>query len=157
LKGTDPTERLRQFHDQIMVLRGATFNGMIAFSLCLFWWVSKFQSGLRYAVLSLYLLPGAIASASHFSDHLHSPPYMEFTLLVLAAAGWYLLWQRTPKKKGAHAEPGARNGRGEIPLVYLLLALLLTVSAFLGWWATQVLYDQQVIYSYQSLSEDPNK
>jgi len=157
LKGTDPTERLRQFHDQIMVLRGATFDGMIAFSLCLFWWISKSQSWWRWAVLSLYLVPGTVASVNHFTDHVHEPPYMEFTFLVLAAAGWRLLWQHRPKKKGSHAEPRAHNGAGEIRFVYLLLSLFLTVSTFLGWWATQVLYDQQVIYSYQALSEAPAK
>jgi hypothetical protein len=155
LKGTDPTERLRQFHDQIMVLRGAAFNGMIAFSLCLFWWISKFRSWWRWAVLSLYLFPGTVASVNHFTDHMHEPPYMEFTFLVLAAAGWRLLWQHRPKKKGAHTEPRAQNGPGEIRFVYLLLTLFLTVSAFLGWWATQVLYDQQVIYSYQALNAKP--
>jgi len=36
-----------------------------------------------------------------------------------------------------------------------VIALFLTVSALLGWWATQVLYDQQVVYSYKSLGENP--
>jgi hypothetical protein len=155
LKGTDPTERIRQFHDQIMVLRGAAFNGMVAFSLCLFWWFCKFKSGLRWLVLAVFLFPGAIATVNHVNDHPHNPPFMEFTLLVLAAAGWCVLWRRRPMKRSARAHPGAQNGRGRIRFVYLLLALFLTVSAFLGWWATQVLYDQQVIYSYKSLSESP--
>jgi hypothetical protein len=152
LQGTDPTERIRQFHDQIIVLRGAAFNGMVALSLCLFWWFSGFKSWLRWAVIAVYLVPGATASVNHFTDHLHSPPYMEFTFLVLAAAGGYLLWQRRPKKEKAPAQPPAQNGRGEIRFIYLLLSLFLTVSAFLGWWATQVLYDQQIIYSYQALT-----
>jgi hypothetical protein len=157
LKGTDATERIRQFHDQIMVLRGAAFNGMIAFSLCLFWWSSKFQSGLRWAVPTVFLFPGLIALYHHLKERaVSNPPYMEFTLLVLAAAGWCLLWQRRPKK-GAHGQPRAQNGRGEIRFAYLLLSLFLTVSAFLGWWATQVLYDQQVIFSYKSLSETPTE
>jgi hypothetical protein len=36
LKGQDATERLRQLHDQIMVLRGAAFNAIVGFWLCLF-------------------------------------------------------------------------------------------------------------------------
>jgi heme A synthase len=79
---------------------------------------------------------------------------MEFTFLVLAAAGGCLLWQRRPQKEAALQ---ARDGRGEIRFAYLLLSLFLTVSAFLGWWATQVLYDQQVIYSYKALSADSTK
>ena len=147
LKGTDPTERLRQFHDQIVVLRGAAFNGMVAFSLCLFWWLSKSQSGLRWTALLLYLLPAIVASFNHFGDHAHDPPYMEFTLWALAAAGSCLLWQRKRKK----GQPLAPAGPGEIRFAFVFLSLFLTVSVFLGWWATQVLYDQQVIYSYRAL------
>src|SRR3984893_9772629 len=155
LQGTDPTERLRQFHDQIMVLRGAAFDGMLAFSLCLFWWSAKFQSLLRWAVLFPYLFPGAITTWNHFKVHPDGPPHMEFTLLTLAAAGCRLLWQHRPRKKEDHRQPAAHNGPGNIRPAYLLLSLFLTVSAFLGWWATQVLYDEQVIYSYQSLREAP--
>jgi hypothetical protein len=151
LKGTDPTERLRQFHDQIMVLRGAAFNGMVAFSLCLFWWLSQFQSGLRWTVLLLYLFPAIVASVNHFGDHVHDPTYMEFNLWVLAAAGSCLLWQRRRKK----GQPRAENGRGEIRFAYVTLSLFLTVSVFLGWWATQVLYDEQVIYSYRAHKDAP--
>jgi uncharacterized iron-regulated membrane protein len=82
---------------------------------------------------------------------------MEFTFLVLTATGGWLLWQRRQKKKGAHGEPRAHNGKGEVRFAYLVLALFLTVSALLGWWATQVLYDQQVIFSYKSLSETPGE
>jgi len=157
LQGTDATEKLRQFHEQIMVLRGAAFNAMLAFSLCLFWWVSKFQSPLRWAVLLLYLFPGGVTTWNHYRGHPNGPPFMEFTLLILAAAGFRLLWQRRARKKGALQEPQAQNERGEIRVAYLLLSLFLTVAAFLGWWATQVLYDQQVIYSYRASSESPVK
>jgi len=153
LQGTDSTERLRQFRDHIIVLREAAFDGMLAFSLCLFRWSAKFQSWLRWAVLLPYLCPGAITSWNHFKGHPNGPPYMEFTLLTLAAAGFGLLWQHRPKKKEGHREPPAHSGSGKIRSAYLLLSLFLTVSAFLGWWATQVLYDEQVIYSYQSLRE----
>jgi hypothetical protein len=157
LKGTDATERLRQFHDQIMVLRGATFNGMVAFSLCLFWWIAKFQTKLRWAVLLLYLFPGGIAASNHLRDHVHSPPFMEFTLIALAAAGGYLLWHRRPTKRDTPEEVQSHNEVREIRFGYLFLLLFLSVSAFLGWWATQVLYDQQVIYSYKSLSDVPRE
>ena len=160
LKGADATERIRQFHDQIMVLRGAAFNGMLLSSLCMFWWASKFRSRLRWAVLFFVVFPGAVASVNHLLDHAHDPPYMEFTFLSLAAAGGCLLWQRSPHSNETHDEPGAQhghthNGPREIRFIYLFLAAFLTFTAFLGWWATQVLYDQQVIYSYKALSETP--
>jgi hypothetical protein len=158
LKGTDATERVRLFHDQIMVLRGAAFDGLLAFSLGLFWWSARFRSRLRWAVLLLYLVPGAVATINHFRERAASdPPYMEFTLLALAAAGWCVLWQRRVKSNGAAEEPGSQTPRVEARAVYLVLALFLTAAAFLGWWATQVLYDQQVIYSYKALTESPVK
>jgi hypothetical protein len=154
LKGADATERLRQFHDQIMVLRGATFNGMVAFSLCLFWWSANLRSRLRWAVPSVYLVLGSIALYNHARAHAANDPLlMEFTLLVLAAAGWYVLWPRTPKGKSETGKPAAKNGREGIRPAHLVLSLFLTFAAFLGWWSTQVLYDQQVAYSYKALSE----
>jgi uncharacterized membrane protein YfcA len=140
-----------------MVLRGATFNAMVAFSMCLFWWIAKFQTKLRWVVLLLYLFPGGIAASNHLHKHLHAPPFMEFTLLALAAAGGYLLWHRRPTKKDAPEEANVPNEARDIRFGYLFLSLFLTVSAFLGWWATQVLYDQQVIYSYKSLSDAPRE
>jgi len=156
LKGTDPNERLRQFHDQIMVLRGAGFDGWVAFSLCLFWWSATFHSRLRWAVPLLYLVPGSIALYHHILERAVSqPPYMEFTWLILAAAGWYVLKQRRPKKKrGAQGTPAAQDGQGKFRFVYLALSAFLTVTAVLGWWSTERLYDQQVIYSYRALSGD---
>lgn len=157
LKGTDATEKIRQFHDQIIVLRGAAFNGMLAFSLCMFWWTSSFRSVWRWSVLSVHLVLGVIATYNHFNDHIHDPPYMEFTFFVLVAAGICLLWQRRPRKEEAHGELPHRNGIGEIRFVYLILSAFLAISAFLGWWATQVLYDQQIIYSYKALTEAPSE
>lgn len=144
LKGTDANERLRQFHDQIMVLRGAAFNGLVAFSLCLFWWSANFHSRLRWLAVLLFVGPAMIASVNHFREHPDTPPFMEFTLLLLGAAACRLLW--APKG----SVPVSPPARGQIHFVYLALSLVLSVSAFLGWWATQVLYDQQVVYSYRA-------
>jgi hypothetical protein len=156
LLGTDSNERLRQFHDQIVVLRGAAFNGMIAFSLCLFWWSAQFQSRLRWAFPVALTLLGINALYNHLAERAASdPPYMEFTLLVLAASGWRILWPRASKSASTSKGADAQNGRGKIRFAYLLLAAFLAASAFLGWWSTQVLYDQQVFYSYQALLQNP--
>jgi hypothetical protein len=162
LQGTDKNERVRQFHDERMVLRGAAFDGLVAFSLCLFWWSSERRSKLRYAVPFAYLIPGGIALYNHvFRERSASnPPLLEFTLLVLALAGLYLVWRRRPQGKSSTGEKAAveENATGHIRTSYLVLSLLLTLTAFLGWQATEVLYDQQVIYSaYKGLSETPAK
>jgi hypothetical protein len=102
-KGGDFTVRLRQIHDQVMVLRGAAFNGVIGFSLCLFAWGAMLQrekpgSWLRWAVMPvpvLYLGAALIAVTHHFKEGLPpDPPYMEFTLSLLGLVGAWLLWKR---------------------------------------------------------------
>jgi len=156
LLGTDDNERLRQFRAQIIVLRGAAFNGMVAFSLCLFWWCRRFQSRLRWTAPLACSFLGAVSLYNHLLERPASdPPYMEFTLLVLAATGWYLLWKPAQKAKAAGEETPPQNGRGRIQPAYLVLAAFLTATAFLGWWSTQVLYDQQVFYSYQAMTQTP--
>lgn len=155
LQGTDDTQRPRQFHDQIMVLRGAAFNGMIAFALCLFWWSAEFRSRLRWAAPLLLSLLGFNALCNHLTErNAADPPYMEFTLLILAAAGCYLLWVRKPQAKPAPAAKDVANAKGVPRAAYLLLAVFLSFTAYLGWWATQVLYDQQIFYSYQALLQN---
>jgi len=156
LLGTDSNERLRQFHDQIVVLRGAAFNGMVALVLCFYWWSMRFKSWVRWIAPVLCSLLGLNALVNHLLERPASdPPYMEFTLLALAAAGWVVLWPRALKGSGVGGEMQTQNGRGKIRIPYLWVAAFLTTSSFLGWWSTQVLYDQQVFYSYRAMIENP--
>ncbi len=156
LKGTDATERIRQFHDQIMVLRGAAFSGLIAFTLCFFWWSAKSFPGLGWAASLFYAYLGLNALVHHLSETpVSDPPYMEFTLLVLAAAGWSILWRYTPKGRRLRGKLRAQTGLKPLPFGYVVLAVFLTVTISLGWWATQVLYDKQVIHSYKALKLIP--
>jgi hypothetical protein len=140
LEGEDKTERLRQLHQQIMVLRGAAFNGLVAFALCFFGWCAKHRlKGRLFLALAplIVLLAGVYALSKHIHGRvLDNPPYMEFTLLVLGLAGSFALWKGAQKNYGAS----------------LVLSLLLTPMAWLAWWWTEVLYDEQVIYSFYALN-----
>ncbi len=163
-KGGDFTVRLRQLHDQVMVLRGAAFNGMIGFSLCVFALGAALRREKPGSWLSLVVVPvpaivfavTVIALNNHFHEHLPAdPPYMEFTLLLLAMVGAWLVWKKpvreTPVQLEARRDRGTKcSWRKEQWAKLVLLSAILTLAAFLGWWSTEVLYGAQVIYSYDS-------
>ena len=163
-RGGDFTVRLRQLHDQVMVLRGAAFNGMIGFSLCLFALGAALRREKPGSWLSLVLVPvpamvlavAVIASDNHFHEHLPAgPPYMEFTLLLLALVGAWLVWKKPSQETPAQSEIRRNEGtkctwRKEQWAKLVLLSAILTLGAFLGWWSTEVLYGTQVIYAYDS-------
>jgi len=156
MKGEDPTLRLRQLHDQIMVLRGAAFNGLVAFLFCVFAWGVKVRresprGWARWALAVTPVLPMALAvmaATHHFSERLPTdPPYMEFSLFVVGAAGGALLWlPRRPSPEAAKHPAGTAWKWPGLSLLSFVLAL----SAMGGWWATEVLYAQQIAYSYDS-------
>lgn len=156
LKGQDATLRLHQLHDQIMVLRGATFDGLLAFSFCLFAWgvavrAEKPRSLLRWG---LALVPGVVlflaveALYHHYQERaIGDPPYMEFSLFLIGAAGAWLLWRPRRLSSGAENQGRMRSWTcGALSLVFAILV----VAGILGWWSTEVLYGEQVVYSYAS-------
>ena len=115
LKGEDPTLRLRQLHDQIMVLRGAAFDGVVTFLLCIFGWAAalrreKPRSWLPLVITAVAVLlfaAGLLAAVHHFGEIAPSdPPSMEFTLMLLGVIGAWLIWKpstvdRASAKKNA--------------------------------------------------------
>jgi hypothetical protein len=177
-KGGDYSARLRQLHDQVMVLRGAAFNGAIGFSLCLFAWGATLRrSGKRswWAFAPIpFLYLGATLLA--FKHHLRGgwfppdPPYMEFTFLLLGLSGAWLLWRPSPERgeisRDVHespektGEPGKKAQTGfwqkERWAELVLLSAILTVAAGLGWWSTEIFYAKQVIYSYDTQAATPD-
>ena len=156
LQGEDATLRLRQLHDQVMVLRSASFNGLIAGALCLFAWGARLRrerprSVLRWlaaALPAVIFLVALVTVSHHFEERpLSEPPYMEFSLFVLAGGGAWLLWLR-PQPAGGQAEHWAPCRRW---LAFSILSILLAVTAALAWWSSEVAYTQQVIYAYDAL------
>lgn len=168
VKGGDFTVRLRQIHDQIMVLRGAAFNGLIGFTLCVFAWGAALRrekqgSWLRLALVpvpAVYFAVALVATYHHFRGREPSdPPYMEFTLLLLALVGAWLVWKPPSSKlqeaRAKETPPGKETGTKcfwqiEHWARLVLIAAILTMAACLGWWSTEVLYSEQVVYSYDS-------
>ena len=158
LKGEDPTLRLRQLHDQVMVLRGAAFNGILMFAFCLYGWGQrrrreKPDSLLRWLLAAFPLVPllvGAVGYWHHLQDRIGSdPPFMEFCLLLLGVAGACLLWGRGGQV-AERKKPSGGPCRGW-PAFTVVSGILMS-AALMGWWSTQVTYTEQVIYSYDALN-----
>lgn len=91
-------------------------------------------------------------------------PKMKFTWLLPTLVGAGLVWKppSPPKVDETRArETGGEqmactkcdcHGQDRARLV--LLSLMLTTAAVLGWWSTEVLYREQVVYAYDSQSYD---
>lgn len=171
VKGEDFTIRLRQLHDQIMVLCGAAFKGAVGFSLCVFAWAATVRREMPGSWLALVPVPllyfevTLIATIHHFAAREPSdPPYMEFTLLPLTLLGAWLVWKppSPPKVEKTRAKETGREKMASTKCDWhgadwarlVLLSLILTTAAVLGWWSTEVLYREQVVYAYDSQSHD---
>ena len=140
LNGEDKTERLRHLRDEIMVLRGAAFDGFLGVVFCLFcWWArqGKGEKGLRWPLVVplVLLLVGLLSLYVHFQrSRIDEAPFMELTMIVIAAAGLRGLYKGESREWYGHG--------------LFLLMLLFWGVAYLAWWRTEVLYNDQVIYSY---------
>ena len=159
LHSEDSTLRLRQLHDQVMVLRSAAFNGLIACALCLFAWGSRLRHEKPRSVWRWLtaLIPGlmfvatAVTLAHHLADRdLSDPPYMEFSMLLLALSGAYLLWLRPARPSDKEKEHRAPCHQW---VAFTVFSILLTITASLAWWSSEVVYAREVVYSYDSLAE----
>ena len=75
---------------------------------------------------------------------------MESILFVLGVAGCYLLVKGTQKETTVQKKGEISKERlvpANLRADSVLLLLLFVVTASFAWWTTDVLYDQQVIYS----------
>jgi hypothetical protein len=145
LTGQDKVDRLRQYYDQITVLRGAAFNGFILFVVSAFglcgnfrarWSGRPFLGSLAFLPAVVVLFYGGYSLWLHFGDTAHSsyshPPFAEFVLLSLGVIGLFAI------------------AKAETATLYLrtcVLAAALAIGSFGGWWWTEIMYDLQVIHS----------
>jgi hypothetical protein len=156
LEGQDKVNRLKEYFDQITVLRGATFNGFVLCAICAFGICGNLKlrlaghSGLRvvtYLPPILVVLFGAWSFYGHLrtwhilsspADRFYShPPLTEFVFMLLGALGILIVY--TADK----IRPYART---------CILAAVITLISFGGWWWTEIMYDLQVIHSRPALT-----
>jgi len=155
MQGEDKVERLKQYFDQINVLRGATLNGFILFWLCAFGicatWRKRWSSRPLLQVLT-FVPPAIVAGYGIYSlvvNHvLHSmqsiygdPPLAETVLLLLGGCG-LLIVARSHEAPTSYAR-------------IAVLAVVMTVVSFGAWWWTEVMYDIQVIHSHPQATASP--
>jgi hypothetical protein len=145
LGGEEKVSRLRLLHQQMMVLRGAAFNGLITCLLCWLGWNAKrdwklWQRWLLPTALLLYALYALLWNhlkllphPDHFLFKFDDPPLMELTLVLLAAGAGYVVWKRP---------------RGSWPQGTGWVSLLFGGLAYAGWYWTEILYDRLIIYSF---------
>jgi hypothetical protein len=141
LEGTDKNERLIQLRAQISVLRGAAFDGFVFCALCVFGWCANQPIRRAWIMPALFFVEGITTTAKHLLHHrgdYADPPFMEFAFFTLGVVGLLLVWRRSAPKRS--------YGR------YGLLAALLSLIAYFGWWWSEVLYDQEVLHTFAALS-----
>lgn len=141
LNGDDKTLRLHQLRDQIIVLCGTAFNGFLAFWLSLFGVCTKYARTWGWIAAFALFTAGILSLTSHWRSALGEAPLMEFTFLALAGAGVLIMRRNV-----------TRDYR--LAAVFSLLTALL---AYWSWQATQVLYNDRVIYSFYALSHGLEK
>jgi hypothetical protein len=135
----DKTDRLNQLHSQVLILRGAAFNGFITFVLSLLAINAQPERHLiLWALPTVLSLAGFYFFIIHFRQHgLDDPPFMEFTILALGLAGVYMRWRGSQEQTPYHK--------------WLLTGALLTLFAWFGWWWAEVFYDRLVLYSFYAM------
>jgi len=139
LNVSENPERIRYLHQQLVVLRGVTFDGLVITVLCLFGALAKHRwwgRGCLIVVSVGILVWGIMAMYRHLGEH-HSiagePPLLEIILIVLAVAGLSLVLRDVPERP---YECGC------------MFSAVLTGLALSGWWYSEILYDHTVIYFF---------
>jgi fatty acid desaturase len=146
LRGQDKVDRPKQFYDQITVLRGAAFNGFILALVCVFGFCGYKMarwSGRRKRFLTLSPAIGVIAwgvlalilSHIRHPSSAIDPPFAEIVLILLGIVGFGVI----VKASQAHS--------ATFYVATGLVAAILAVVSYLGWWWTEILYDLLVIHS----------
>jgi hypothetical protein len=152
LEGQDKVERLKEYYDQITVLRGAAFNGFLLFAVCAFgacgnlrarWSGHGLLRWLTFAPAGFMAAWGCVTLWNKLHETSHSlyshPPLADSIFILVGVTGFFVI------------------ARAEKPAAWLrlcLVAAIVTLASFAGWWWTEIMYDLQVIHSQPQLVQD---
>ena len=169
LVGEEKLGRLREFHDQIVILRGAALNGLVLGALSCFGLCALYRSRLpagkqrnllvcmSYAPAAAFILLGTVEVFQHSGRQVelvhalaglkavsnpyegHLDPPLAEALLILLGIGGLFMRLK---------EDSPRLFRN-----LCMMATVLTLIAYGSWWWTEVLYDQQVIHSVPTTTQ----
>ncbi len=154
-EGTDRTARISRLYEQVIVLRGAVFNGVVFVVLC---WFAHFSRPRSEAIsmswsnqtmivrtlmtiiliLILFYVAGYLGSFDFVNHHdiVTDPPIMEIGLALLAVVGIVT----------------ALRGVARLPYIGagLVFGVIFTVLAYGAWAWTEVLYTKNTISAFFS-------
>jgi hypothetical protein len=139
LTGSEGPDRIRYLHQQLVVLRGVSFDGLVITALCLFGALAKHRwlgrGGL--ILVSVGILVWSIkAMHRHLGEHQSvtgEPPLLEIILIALAVAGLCLVLKDVPNRPYECS---------------CMFSAVLTGLALSGWWYSEILYGRTVIYFF---------
>jgi hypothetical protein len=147
----DRTERLRQLHERIVVLRGAVSSGFVLFLICLFAFFAR-ESGQKaqwtrtVCGILLGLVFAAFALLNGYRDLTHGNifdiPVLESLLAAITIFGVFLVWRGLETRQFQKKR-------------YLLGAIFFAGLSYGGWMWSEIIYDQEVISSFAVLQGQP--
>jgi hypothetical protein len=151
-QGSEKTERLRQLHERIVVLRGAVFSGLCLFLICLFGsiaprngnsfpWKRRVWGTLLAIVLTTFSVVNGLEDLTGFK--ITDIPALEGLLGVITLFGGFVVYY------GVKERPylGRR---------IVLAAGFFAALSYGGWMWSEVIYDQQLISSYAVMERAPS-
>src|SRR6266851_4713839 len=146
-QSSDKTERLRQLHERIVVLRGAVFSGFVLFFVCLCAYFARETGDKGHWTrtgcgIVLALIFTVFALHNGYRDlenaNIFDIPVLESLLAVITIFGVFLVCRGLETRQ-------FQNKR------YLLVALFLAGLAYGGWMWSEIIYDQGVMSSFAVL------
>jgi hypothetical protein len=150
-QGLDKTERIRQLHERIVVLRGAVFHGYILLLIGLFGCIAPVHGqpysrkrkmwgtllALAFTVFALYN-----GMEDLLNPFIYDMPVLEALLGAVTIFGGILVFH------------GVEN-RSILSWKFLLVVLFFSALSYGGWMWSEIIYDQQVLNSSAVLELPP--